>query len=237
VVDVACRPEGFLISPYGEIGSLGQTAEENRRNIAAIGPGTAVLLSSGDHDTTAPPAAQRGDYRFYRENCGCDVSFFSIPESGHLFMAHRALPAWIDHVVGWLGSRGLPPASGAPGVRVLPRARARGLTLRVSPRRDRRAPFRFRIRGRLRPPAGMSAADACAGGRVTIQVKAGRSTVSARRAKLRRNCTYRRAVTFRKRSRLGRAGKLRFRARFHGNDTLRPRASRTRGVAAGSRFR
>jgi hypothetical protein len=32
------------------------------------------------------------------------------PDSGHLFMVHRVLPAWIDEVVGWLASRGLAPA-------------------------------------------------------------------------------------------------------------------------------
>ncbi len=108
-VDIACDPRGFLISPYGDIASLGQTAEENRRNIAQIGPGTDVLLSSGDHDTTAPPAAQRGDYRYYRDNCGCDVTMHMIANSGHLFQVHRSMAAWVDYVTGWLTSRGLPP--------------------------------------------------------------------------------------------------------------------------------
>jgi pimeloyl-ACP methyl ester carboxylesterase len=108
VVDIACRPP-FLISPFGEIAAIGQTIEENRRYISQIGAGTAVMLSSGDHDTTAPPADARGDYRYYRENCGCDVTQHIIPSTGHLFMAHRSLAPWIEHVAGWLSSRGLPP--------------------------------------------------------------------------------------------------------------------------------
>ncbi len=239
-VDTACDPRGFLISPYGEIGALGQTLEENRRNIAQIGRGTAVLLSSGDHDTTAPPAAQRGDYRYYRENCGCDVSMYSIAESGHLFMAHRSLGAWVDHVVGWLSSRGLPPTVAPPGgagdgqpaagdARRSPRA----LTTKVTPRRDRALPYRFRVKGRVRLFSGMQPAQACAGGRVSVQVKAVRNTISNRRTKLRPDCSYRLRVTFRKRARLGRAGRLRFRARFTGNDALRPARGRVRTVRAG----
>jgi pimeloyl-ACP methyl ester carboxylesterase len=108
VVDIACRPP-FLLSPFGEIAALGQAVEENRRYIREIGDGTDVLLSSGDHDTTAPPADARGDFRYYRENCGCDVTQHIIPSTGHLFMAHTSLAPWIDRVVGWLSSRGLRP--------------------------------------------------------------------------------------------------------------------------------
>jgi pimeloyl-ACP methyl ester carboxylesterase len=233
-VDVACDPNGFLISPSGDIGSLGQTAEENRRNIRAIGRGTAVLLSSGDHDTTAPPAAQRGDFSYYKANCGCDVTLYSIATSGHLFMVHRSLKPWVDFVVGWLSAKGLPPTlagSRRPGGRRSPR----GITLTVTPRRERRAPFRFRARGRVQLFTGVTPAQACRGGRVALRVRVGRRTVALRRVALRRDCTYRRRVTFRKRARLGRAGRLRFRARFRGNDALGARLGRVRVVRVGRR--
>jgi hypothetical protein len=30
-----------------------------------------------------------------------------LPDTAHLFMVHRSLPSWVDHVVNWLGARGL----------------------------------------------------------------------------------------------------------------------------------
>ena len=86
------------------------------------------------------------------------------------------------------------------------------LRVTVTPRRDRRRPFRFRTRGRLVRPAGVTAAEACRG-TVTVQVKAGRRTISARRAKLRRSCRFASKVTFRRAARLGR-GRLKFIVRF-----------------------
>jgi hypothetical protein len=79
----------------------------------------------------------------------------------------------------------------------------------------------------------MQPSQACQGGRVAVQVKAGRTTISTRRARLRRDCSYRVTVTFRKRSRLGREGRLRFRARFLGNDALRPKRGRLRTARVG----
>lgn len=159
-----------------------------------------------------------------------------IPDTAHLFMAHRSLESTIDYFVSWLRSRGVsPPAAGGsagspggaadrPGGRRSPR----GLTARVSPRRDRRAPFRFRISGRVRLFTGMDREDVCNGGRLAVQTKVGRTTISNRRARLRRDCTYRVTITFNRRSRLGRAGRLRFEARFLGNDALRPATAKRR---------
>jgi pimeloyl-ACP methyl ester carboxylesterase len=109
VVDIACTPP-FIPSPYGEIADLGEMFAENDLYIRLIGPSIPVLLTSGDHDTTAPPSSAKNDYEYYRDNCGCDVTQWFIPDSGHLFMAHRSLAPWVDFVVNWLTSRGIPPA-------------------------------------------------------------------------------------------------------------------------------
>ena len=233
VADVACAPP-FIPSPYGEIGSIGATLAENDAAIKQIGPSTAVLLASGDHDTTAPPSNARADYDFYKANCGCDVTQLIIKDTAHLFMAHRSLASTIDYFVSWLRARGVappPPSGGAvsgPGGRRSPR----GLTARVSPRRDRRAPFRFRISGRLLLFTGMDPAQVCGAGRVAVQTKAGHATVSNRRVRLRSDCTYRITLTLHLRSRLG-SGRLRFIARFLGNDALRPARAKTRTARAG----
>jgi hypothetical protein len=115
-----------------------------------------------------------------------------------------------------------PPAATAPpsstGVR--PR-RAGRLTARVSPGRDLRAPFVFRITGRLGLPAGVPAATGCRG-RVSVQTKRGRTTISTRRASLTRSCTFRVRVSFTNRRRFGTVKRLKFTARFGGNRVVRP---------------
>ena len=109
------------------------------------------------------------------------------------------------------------------------RRKPSAVTLRLKPRRDRTSPFRFRATGNLIAPAGVSPLGACQG-RVAVQVKAGRRTISNRRVSLRSNCTFRSTVTFRGRSRFPRDGRISFRARFLGNGLLLGRSSRA-GVA------
>jgi hypothetical protein len=59
---------------------------------------------------------------------------------------------------------------------------------------------------------------------VTVQIKAGRKTVSTRRVRLRSNCTYRSRVTFRIRQRL-RPRTLRRTVRFGGNAVMAARSA------------
>jgi pimeloyl-ACP methyl ester carboxylesterase len=110
LVDIACTPP-FIPSPYGEISDLAAKLAENDAAIAQIGPGTQVLLAAGDHDTTAPPEKVRADLNYYKAHCGCDVSSWTIPSSGHLYQVHQSLPRFVDEVVTWLRSRGLAPTS------------------------------------------------------------------------------------------------------------------------------
>jgi pimeloyl-ACP methyl ester carboxylesterase len=105
-VSVACTPP-FLDSPFGEIADLAAMYAENDVAIAQIGPGIPVLLTSGDHDTTAPPSAARADFAYYQDHCGCDVSQILLPATGHLFQVHASLAGWVKDVVTWLGARGL----------------------------------------------------------------------------------------------------------------------------------
>ena len=113
VVDIACTPP-FIPSPYGEITDLAAKLAENDVAISQIGPGTPVLLAAGDHDTTAPPEKVRADFEYYKAHCGCDVSQYTIPNSGHLYQAHASLPQVVDEFAHWLTSHGLPPSSPSP---------------------------------------------------------------------------------------------------------------------------
>jgi pimeloyl-ACP methyl ester carboxylesterase len=110
VVDIACTPP-FIPSPYGEITDLAAKLAENDLAISQIGPGTPVLLAAGDHDTTAPPEKVRADFAYYKAHCGCDVSSYTIPSSGHLYQVHASLQQTVDEFVQWLTSRGLAPSS------------------------------------------------------------------------------------------------------------------------------
>ena len=101
------------------------------------------------------------------------------------------------------------------------------LTSRVRPRRDTTDPYRFTTTGRLNLPTGVTRAQGCKG-RVSVQVKAGKKTVSTRRVRLRSDCTYRSRVTFTIPRRLN-PERLQVVARFLGNEVMAPRrASRKR---------
>jgi hypothetical protein len=101
------------------------------------------------------------------------------------------------------------------------------LSARVRPSRDRRAPYRFRVRGSLIPPASVDRAVACRG-RVVIRFRAGGKTLRTRRARVRSTCRYSARALVRSRPRF-----IRVKARFRGNSVLRPRSARTRVVRAG----
>ncbi|MDP9385482.1 MAG: Ig-like domain-containing protein [Actinomycetota bacterium] len=104
------------------------------------------------------------------------------------------------------------------------------VSTRTTPSRDRRAPYRFRTTGRVVVPGAVSGAAGCDKGVVTVRVKAGRKTISTRRATLRSDCTFASTVSFRNRGRFTRSGRLRFLARFTGNDVLTARSARSRTV-------
>jgi pimeloyl-ACP methyl ester carboxylesterase len=106
----ACAPP-FLLTPWGEIKGLGQTLRDDAKYIPRIGPKTPVLLTSGQYDTTETPADARKDLAYYRAHCGCHVSQFIVPNAGHMFMAHKSLPIWINHAVTWLKAHGLSPST------------------------------------------------------------------------------------------------------------------------------
>jgi len=77
----------------------------------------------------------------------------------------------------------------------------------------------FRTRGKLILPKGITKAAGCSG-RVSVQIKRSRATVSTRRVKLTSSCTYSSRVSFANRRRFGSATRLKFTARFLGNSRV-----------------
>lgn len=116
-----------------------------------------------------------------------------------------------------------PAAGGLPQTGTVDtRAAARGLAVRVSPARDRRAPFAFLVKGRVRRPAGTDAAAACSQGRVSIAVRAGRRVLTAVSEEVKPDCTFERWLVFRGRRHFPRSGRLLLGMRFSGSQGLRP---------------
>jgi hypothetical protein len=94
------------------------------------------------------------------------------------------------------------------------------VSLRLRPARDVTAPFSFRATGRLALPATVAPALGCARAFVAVQVKAGGTTISNRRVRLKPDCTYSSRVSFASRSRFKTRRALRVYAVFAGNDVL-----------------
>ena len=96
------------------------------------------------------------------------------------------------------------------------------ITSKVSPKRDRTAPYTFTTTGTVTLPATVSPELGCTG-TVTVQIKVRSRTVSTRRAKLSKSCTYRSKVAFGSRLR---AKRLKVTARFLGNAVVLPRTAK-----------
>ena len=116
----------------------------------------------------------------------------------------------------------------APVVRIAPR----GVSVKVTPKRDRSLPFRFTTKGRVRLPSGVKKSAACLG-RVSVQVKLGNKTISTRRKTISSSCRFKSRVTFGDRSRLPARGKLKVTVRFLGNAVLLPAKAKARQVRFG----
>jgi WD40 repeat protein len=110
------------------------------------------------------------------------------------------------------------------------RIRARSLSLRATPVRDHRAPYRFRLSGALALPAGGSA---CAGV-VNVDLRRAGAVIARGRAPLRpteHGCTYARTLRVPAHAAKGSLPRrLTANARFAGNDSLLPRRARSRSV-------
>lgn len=103
---------------------------------------------------------------------------------------------------------------------------ARGLTVKVTPKRDRRAPYRFTVSGRLLLPAGVTAATGCTGS-VTVEARRRGKRVARRAAKIVPTCRWSTTV------RIARRGKASIAATFRGNAAVKPMTSRAVSIRAG----
>jgi YD repeat-containing protein len=159
---------------------------------------------------------------------------FEVNNAGNPLIAHKFPTAGVFKVALRVTDNAGATATTTVDVIVTSSRVKPGLTASVSPKRDRSLPYVFTTKGRLRLPSasGLRAADAC-NGRVLVQVKRGKRTLSSRRVRVGRTCRFTSKVTFRDRKRLGTSRTLRFSVRFQGNKLLTPRSTSVKTVRIG----
>jgi hypothetical protein len=225
VLNLACRPP-FVRTPVGEITGLSQAYADDAKYIPKIGPRIPVLLTSGAQDTTDPPKAADQDYAYYRSHCHCSVSQYVLPNTGHLFMAHRSLPAWIQHVITFLSAHHLTPSVALPKAIQDKRRGPRGLNVKVVPKQLQKFPLHFKVTGSVLLWSGMSPAQWC-GGFVNVQLGITAEKPTNGRAPVHHNCTFTEDIRVAGKPQAGETRLLQLRFRFAGNKALHGGATKT----------
>jgi alpha-beta hydrolase superfamily lysophospholipase len=215
--------------PCGDVSSLTPASAHNGARQGEID--VPVLLLWGEADAVYEPGT--GEQEATKFSGSDDVTYRSFAGAGHAMLLEPAAPAVQRAVAEWLTVRGfVTPAAPSssyrpPGRAATPPRRARpGLTVVTSPRRDRRAPWRFRTVGRIVLPAGVGVQDGCRGS-VSVRFRRGRHTLAGRRVGVDRACRFRARVRLH-----GPRGPARLRVlvRFAGNRVLAPRRGRAARV-------
>ena len=212
-----------------QVADVGNANEDVPPAIAFAAPGENALIPGGPSTVTVTATDDRGIARVVLIDDGRVVATDTTAPYAFTYQP-AANDVGTNTLVAQAVDTGNQVASAIRVVRVDRFIPAR-VTATVTPSRDRVRPYRFRTRGTVSRPAGVSAAQGCSG-TVTVTIKRGGRTISTRRAKLTRTCTYASTVTFGSRRRLGN-GRLRITARFGGNAVLKARSSPRRNVRAG----
>lgn len=107
------------------------------------------------------------------------------------------------------------------------------VSIKVTPKRDRRKPFRYTTSGTAHIGAVPAQQGCGSAAFVIVQIKAGHNTISARKAKLSKTCKYKSTVSFGLPKRFRGKSLLRVQAKFSGNRFLLPSNSKVKKVRAG----
>jgi Ca2+-binding RTX toxin-like protein len=234
-VDTALADTLDQVSPNCEnvqvvnVGNAGSPGDDGPPTVAFTAPAENALIRGGPSTVTVDASDDKGvvrvvlidDGRVVATDDRAPYAFTYKPDANDLG-TNTLIAQAVD------GS-----SQTATAIRVVRVGRfAPRLTATVTSTRDRTYPFRFRIRGTLGLPAGVSRARGCTGGRVSVRIKRRSRTIATRRAKLSKRCTYSTTVVLRNRGRLGN-GRLSLSARFGGNALLRPGSSRSHRIRVG----
>jgi Ca2+-binding RTX toxin-like protein len=105
---------------------------------------------------------------------------------------------------------------------------AKDMTLTLRPGRDRRKPYKFSLTGKITRPDPVSPSQGCSG-TITFSAKRATKLISTKRVTLTRTCEYKATFTFRTRT----APRVRFQAKFSGNEVLSGASSKVRTARLG----
>jgi hypothetical protein len=105
---------------------------------------------------------------------------------------------------------------------------AKDMTLTLRPSRDRKKPYTFRLTGKITRPDPVSPSQGCSG-TITFSAKRGTKLISTKRVTLTRTCEYKATFIFKTRA----ASRVRFQAKFGGNEVLSGASSKTRTARLG----
>lgn len=109
VATLGCDPANAVLTPLGETNSFTNQALNVNPGLIRQTKSIPVLLADTAHDPIMPENANQLELSGWKENCGCRVSQFILPNTGHFFMGHRTLPQWIHNVVTWLRHNNIKP--------------------------------------------------------------------------------------------------------------------------------
>ncbi len=110
VARLGCNPKNFVLTPLGETNSFTNQALNVSPGLIRHTGNIPVLLADTAEEPIMPKNANQLEFSGWKENCGCRVSQFILPHTGHFFMGHGSLPRWISHVLTWLRKNNIKPA-------------------------------------------------------------------------------------------------------------------------------
>jgi len=220
-------PDGTVLADLGDLAAP--------EGVALDGEGALLVADTGRDRVLRYPRAGAGygEPRVVREGLTVPIGV-AVDAAGTVWVvesyAHRVL-GLPGEAAGQAPAGGVPPAPAppaaapapapAPAPVTAPRAPAPRLLVRVARARDRRAPYRFSVSGRLVLPRGVTRAQGCRG---TVALRLG---AVSRTARVGARCTFTARLT------LPRRGRARLRVSFRGTAALAPVPARTRALRAG----
>ncbi len=197
---------------YGNTDDIGDDETPAGAGVAALG-GAAVAVSAGDYHTCA--VRQTGSLRCWGDSSDGRLGYVNDKDIGD------------DEPAGAMGAVPL-------GAKVRVRASTK-LKVERRPKRDRRAPYVYRVKGTV---AGPFVADrATCTGRVKVLVKKRHRTLLSKRTKLRPDCRFAQRVKVtnrrlrKKNVRITRRTRLKLVVKYTGSPNLQPATKVKRAIA------
>jgi hypothetical protein len=106
--------------------------------------------------------------------------------------------------------------------------KAVAISVTATPKRDRKAPFKYAFRGKITPPTG----TACAG-KVQVTVKRGKKQLRKTTGTVSKSCTFKLRVSLSAKTLKTRKGKLSIRTQYLGSPLLQARTAKQLSVRFG----